>query len=96
MTMNRSELVKLVARQTAVDPDVVDGVFAAMQDMIARTLTTEEEVAIRGFGKFRPVHRKSAQLVNPRTQEPMVIPPRRTVIFCPSVGLKERLNASNF
>jgi nucleoid DNA-binding protein len=92
--MNRSELVTLVARQSRVEPQVVDNVLGYTFDLIALTLAVDEEVALRGFGKFKPVHRSEASLRNPRTGEPVPVGPRMSARFTPSSLLKKRLNGS--
>lgn len=92
--MNRSELVTLVARQSGIEPSIVDSVYDKTFDLIALTLAVDEEVALRGFGKFRPVHRSEASLRNPRTGEPVSVGPRISARFTPSSLLKKRLNGS--
>jgi nucleoid DNA-binding protein len=92
--MNRSELVTLVAKQSQVEPSIVEDVIDHTLELIALTLAVDEEVALRGFGKFRPVHRSAAMLRNPKTGEPVPVGPQMSARFTPSVRLKERLNGS--
>jgi DNA-binding protein HU-beta len=90
--MNRSELIAVIARQTNTEPSLVEDVLDRTFELIALTLALDEEVALRGFGKFRPVHRSEATLRNPRTGEPTQIGPRVSARFTPSAGLKQKLN----
>lgn len=90
--MNRSELVRLVASQTSVDEPVVEDVLDGAIELITLTLAMDEAVALRGFGKFRPVHRAETTLRNPKTGEPVVVGPRLSAGFVPSSLLKRRLN----
>lgn len=92
--MNRSELIEVVARQSRVEPSIVDSVLDHTFELITLTLNMDEEVAVRGFGKFRPVHRQAAVLRNPRTGEPAPVGPRLGVRFTPSSLLKQRLNGA--
>lgn len=91
--MNRSELVTLVARQSRVEPSIVDDVLNQTLELIALTLAVDEEVAFPGFGKFRPVHRSARSLRNPKTGEP-ASGPRMSARFTPSGLLRKRLNSS--
>lgn len=90
--MNRSELVTLVAQQSQIEPTIVDSVLDQTFELIALTLAVDEEVALRGFGKFKPVHRSESSLRNPRTGESVSVGPRLSARFTPSVLLKKRLN----
>jgi nucleoid DNA-binding protein len=92
--MNRSELVTLVSRQARVEPSIVDAVLDQTFELIALTLAVDEEVGLRGFGKFKPVHRSSTSLRNPRTGEPVPVGARMSARFTPSSILKKRLNGS--
>lgn len=90
--MNRSELVQIVGRKTNLDQPVIDDVLNTLLQVITVTLTTGEEVNVRGFGKFTLSNRAAATLKHPRNGEPISIEPRRTVSFKPAVGLKEKMN----
>ena len=92
--MNRPELVALVARRSRIEPSVVDDVLQQTCEIISLTLAVDEEVAIRGFGKFRPSYRDAASLRNPKTGEPVTVGPKKSARFTPSILLKRRLNGA--
>lgn len=92
--MNRSELIEVIARQTRTEPSLVEDVLDRTFELIALTLALDEEVALRGFGKFRPVHRSEVTLRNPRTGEPVPVGPRVSARFTPSALLKKKLNGA--
>jgi DNA-binding protein HU-beta len=91
--MNRHELVHIVARQTNVDVEVVEDVLQNFINVLTLTLSVDEEVVLRGFGKFKSTVRPPAQHRNPRNGESIMVGSRRTASFVPSVGLKGRLNS---
>lgn len=91
--MNRSELTAMVARKTEVPKPVVEDVIVAFLDLVTLNLAVDEEVSLRGFGKFLIQKRPPTKLQNPHTHEPIDVPARRTAKFVPSMVLKERLNA---
>jgi len=62
--------------------------FDAIRDAILRG----EEIEIRGFGSFRFRKRMSRSGRNPRTGEPVKVPPKKVLYFKPSKLLKEMIN----
>lgn len=91
--MNRSELTSMVARKTDVPRPVVEDVLVAFLDLVALHLAVDEDVTLRGFGKFQTQKRPPVKLQNPHTGDPINVPARRTAKFVPSMILKERLNS---
>lgn len=52
-----------------------------------KALQEGDKVVVQGFGSFHVVMRKSKPARNPRTGEPVLIPPRRRVKFKMAKGL---------
>lgn len=94
--MNKSELVHLVARTTKVRTDVVEEVLDTAIAMMVRSISDEESVTLRGFGRFQPRARPAVRLKHPQTGAPLDVDIRRTVVFLPAPLLKERLNGPPF
>lgn len=90
--MNKSEIVKAVARQTNIEAPVVDEVLASILKLVVLNLAVGEAVMMRGFGRFECRDRPPTTLRNPRTGEPIPVPARTTVVFLPSALLKGRVN----
>ncbi len=67
---------------------VVDTLFNAIKE----ALQHGDEVELRGFGSFRLRERKQRLSRNPRTGEPVVVPPKRVPFFRPGIALRRRLN----
>jgi nucleoid DNA-binding protein len=67
---------KVVSSQTE-SKNAVNRVFEAM----IKAIKDGEKVVVQGFGSFHVVMRKSKPARNPRTGEPVMIPPRRRVKF---------------
>ena len=91
--MNRSEVIRAVARKSQVRVPIVDDVLSTFFDVVTMNLSVEEEVSLRGFGKFEPRSRPPVTLKNPQTGDPIPVDERKTVVFLPSPNLKEKLNA---
>ena len=92
--MTKADLVERVAK--AVGPRlskkecgmVVEAFLASVQE----TLVRGEGIEIRGFGTFKVRHRKARKARNPRTGEPVEVPPRKTPVFQPSRLFLGRMN----
>ena len=91
--MTKAELVSVVRRRTGLGrreaQDVVNVVIEALREAMLRG----ERIEIRGLGVFTVKERAGRKGKDPRTQEPIEIPPRKTVVFKASKTLKEALNS---
>ena len=67
---------------------LVDGIFAAIKDRLARG----EKVMITNFGTFHVVYRAPRQGINPATGGGLVIDGHRAVSFRPSPSMQGLLN----
>jgi DNA-binding protein HU-beta len=92
--MNRTEMVSAIARREKVKHAVVEAVVESFLDLLVLSISTGEEVTIRGLGRFEPKQRVSVTLRNPHNGEPIETGPRRTMVFKPSTTLKEKLNSA--
>jgi len=88
--MTKADLVQLAA--DAVGPGVtkkdcalvVDAFLNAVKDALAE----HKNIEIRGFGTFKVRERKSRLARNPRTGDPVEVPPRAVPVFKPSKDLR--------
>jgi nucleoid DNA-binding protein len=90
--MNKMNLIEDVSRVVATRTEAkaaVNRVFDAMR----KALQDGNKVVVQGFGSFHVVMRKSKPARNPRTGEPVQIPPRRRVKFKMSKELASTLAA---
>lgn len=67
---------------------ILDEVF---EEMIL-SFTRNEDVRLRGFGKFKVQHKRERPGRNPRTLTDAIIAPRRSIKFSPSRTLIARVN----
>jgi len=91
--MTKADLVEQVA--DAIGPGitkkdcalVVDGFLNAVK----LALQNGENIEIRGFGTFKVRRRKTRTARNPRTGDPVDVPPRSVPVFKPSKHLRTRV-----
>ena len=70
---------------------VVDAFLDAVKDALARG----DRIELRGFGTFKVRHRKARTGRNPRTGEPVEVPPRHVPVFKPSRHLSSRVDQAS-
>ena len=84
--MNKSDLIQALAQalgQRAEADKAVNKIIA----IIRETLRKGDKVVLTGIGSFYPKIRKAQKRHNPKTMEPVEVPPKRTVKFIPSEEL---------
>jgi len=90
--MIKADLINKISRDLNIPKqEAEEGVnlfFTSIKDAILRG----EEIEIRGFGSFRLRKRTSRAGRNPRTGEPVKVPPKRVLYFKPSKLLKDSIN----
>ena len=95
--MTKADLVAQVAeavgrRVTRKDCGlVVEAFLASVED----TLVQGNGIEIRGFGTFKVRHRKARTARNPRTGEPVEVPPRSVPVFQPSRYFRSRVDRAH-
>jgi nucleoid DNA-binding protein len=88
--MTKADLVQLASESigpgiTKKDcATVVDAFLNAVKDAMAE----HKNIEIRGFGTFKVRERKSRLARNPRTGDPVEVPPRAVPVFKPSKDLR--------
>jgi nucleoid DNA-binding protein len=88
--MTKADLVQLASE--AIGPGitkkdcavVVDAFLNSIKDAMAE----HKNIEIRGFGTFKVRERKSRLARNPRTGDPVEVPPRAVPVFKPSKELR--------
>ena len=87
--MNQKELVKEVAKRANVSQKITREVLDSILEVITEALSKGEKVEIRGFGSFFMKERKGRMASNPKTNEPLKLPPMLVPYFKAGKELKE-------
>lgn len=87
--MVKADLIERAVAETGLSRKearaAVEGVFAALSAALQRG----ERTVVRGFGSFSVRARRIGMARNPRTGEPVPIPPGRVVRFRPGLDCFE-------
>ena len=90
--MNKSELVKQLAEKTQISMDEADIMVQTMVDEMKKSLINGNRVEIRGFCNFTIREYGSYMGRNPKTGEPMSVPPKKLPFYKTGKELKDYLS----
>lgn len=91
--MNKAELNNRIADKLGKPQSHTAEYTAAFLQVLGEAMSKDERVAIIGFGTFHPIHQSERMARNPKTGEPALIKPRRSVKFKPGKYLLTQINA---
>lgn len=90
--MTKSQLIEKLTERKNISKtqaeEVVNTIFEAMKDALMR----QERIEIRGFGSFTIRHYKEYTARNPKTTEPVKVPPKILPFFKVGKELREMIN----
>ncbi|MBQ6004793.1 MAG: HU family DNA-binding protein [Selenomonadaceae bacterium] len=93
--MTSKELITIAAIRNDIPIKQVEKIFREVFATISRELERGERVQIVGFGTFSVKERLPRRGRNPRTGEPIDLPPTKHVHFKQGRKIKELLNDDN-
>ncbi len=80
-TVTKKELIDHIATATDQKRVVVKKIIQSFLDNIIVELGKGNRLEFRDFGVFEVKHRKARMAQNPKTLDPVRVPPKRTVKF---------------
>lgn len=92
--MNKSELVKAIAKKAEVTNAAAQAVLEAFVEAVKGSLKKGDKVQLIGFGSFSTVKREARKGVNPQTKKPIKIAAKKVAKFIPGKDLKELVNGA--
>ena len=90
--MNKSELVKAIAKKADLTNAAAQAALEAFIDAVKTSLKKGEKVQLIGFGSFSTLKRAARKGVNPQTKKAIKIPAKKVAKFVPGKELKELVN----
>ncbi len=90
--MNKSQLIKSVAEQSALSQKQVAETWKLFEKTILSTLEEGEKVQLSGFGTFEVRARAARKGRNPKTGEVVNVPACKYLAFVSAKTVKESLN----
>lgn len=91
--MNNKEFIAELARKLGYTNKDTTLLVSSVIGSMAQELQEGNSVAILGFGTFEVKKKLERILVNPATQQRMLIPPKLVLAYKPSALLKDKFNS---
>lgn len=93
--MTKKEIVKQIASETGLTQTQTKEIVQRTLDLIIQTLVESEEhrIELRNFGVFEVKLRRGRRARNPKTRQPVVVPPKLVVTFKPGKKMEEFINS---
>jgi integration host factor beta subunit len=90
--MIKADLINRIAHEMEISKQEAETGVNLFFETIKDALQRGEEIELRGFGSFRFRSRDARAGRNPRTGEPVQVPPKKVLYFKPSKLLKNMIN----
>jgi DNA-binding protein HU-beta len=90
--MTQAQFFQAVAEKSGVSKGQVREVFAAVEEVVQKSLKGEGKIPLGGLGAVKLVDRKARIGRNPATGEQIKIPARTAIKITPAMGLKDLFN----
>lgn len=89
--MNNKDFILELSRRLGYTGKEATSVLSALVAEMTEQLVDENVISIQGFGMFEVKKKLERVVVNPTTQQRMLVPPKLVVNFKPSPLLKEKM-----
>ncbi|MDZ4830589.1 MAG: HU family DNA-binding protein [Phycisphaerae bacterium] len=91
-TTTKKELIDRISEATQLRRSEVKKVLQTFLGFVIEELSRGNRLEFRDFGVFEPKERAARVAQNPKTLQPVSVPPRRTVKFKVGRLMKQRLD----
>jgi integration host factor subunit alpha len=90
--LTKAQLSEMLHEQLGLNKREAKDFIYAFFDLVVSQLVDGRDAKISGFGNFEIRSKSARPGRNPRTGEPVPIPPKRVVTFKASAMLKDQIN----
>jgi len=90
----KKDIVKQIAKKLGLPQGDTKKVVQSTLDMIVAVLATEGRLELRDFGVFQVKQRAARRARNPKTNQEVLVPPRKVVTFRPGKLLQQTIRDS--
>ena len=92
MAVTKEKIITEVFDQTELARKDARQAVEKLMEVLKKTLASEEDVLISGFGKFMVKRKRARRGRNPQTRESLELKARRVVVFKNSGILRKKVN----
>jgi len=90
--MNKGDLIKELARSTGRKQKDCKELVEALLELIQKTVLSQEDVLLQGFGTFKLKYKQARSARNPQTGEAIEVLVKYVPVFRPAKAFVERCN----
>jgi len=89
--MNNKEFIAALAKRTGYSPSATQRMVNTVVGAMTKEFENSESVYISDFGTFEVKKKLERVIVNPATQQKMLVPPKFVLQFKPQSRIKAKL-----
>lgn len=89
--MNNKEFIAELSRRLGYTVKDTSSLMVALVAEMTEELEDENVIAIQNIGSFEVRKKQERVVVNPATQQRMLVPPKLVINFKPSASFKEKM-----
>ena len=79
--MTKKEIVRRVSAEFSIDQTLTRKIIQRYMDLLIEVLTQEHRIELRNFGVFEVRQRAARKARNPKTNQEVLVPPKRVITF---------------
>ncbi len=91
-TLTKADIVDAVYERVNRNRMEMKGIVESMLTIMKQAIKKDHALLISGFGKFEAYDKKARKGRNPQTEESILLPPRKVVVFRLSRKFRAELN----
>ncbi len=89
--MNNKEFIAELSRRTGYTAKETSSLMTVLVAEITEQLEDENAITIQNMGTFEVKKKQERVVVNPATQQRMLVPPKLIINFRPTASFKEKM-----
>lgn len=90
--MTKKDIVRQLAVDLQVDQTLTRKIVQGTFDCIVRSLLEDGRIELRNFGVFEIKTRAARKARNPKTNETVMVPPKRVITFQPGKNVASKVD----
>lgn len=90
--LTKADIVEAIYTQTARNRAEVKHIVETLLDIMKASIKKDHSLLVSGFGKFEAYDKNARKGRNPQTNNSIILPPRKVVVFRLSRKFRSELN----
>jgi integration host factor subunit alpha len=91
-TLTKADIVDAIYEKVNRNRLEMKGIVESLLSIMKRAIKKDHVLLVSGFGKFEAYDKKARKGRNPQTDESIILPPRKVVVFRLSRKFRAELN----